>query len=127
MPELALKSPVASRYSSYVPPPAPEPESSAILKREIATLRAELRGEKAERMALERSMGRIWDKMRLVDAQFAEAKRLQKTPNKPRTVSDVWRERRCWICGVRGRCQHREYDVDLAIIEADARKKQAVA
>ena len=59
-------------------------------------------------------MGRIWDKMRLVDAQFAEAERLQKAPNKPRTVSDVWRERRCWICGVR-KGQHREYDVDLAI------------
>jgi hypothetical protein len=80
-------------------------------------------------MALERSMGRIWDKMRLVDAQFAEAERLLKSPNpnKPRTVSDVWRERRCWICGVRGRCGHREYDVDLAILEADERKKQEVA
>ena len=126
MPELALRSPVAARHAAYKPAPLP-PDPFALLKRELATLRAELRTEKAERMALESSMARIWEKLRKVDAQLAEVKRTKDALLRPRTVLDSWRDRRCFVCGLRGRCEHREYDVDLALVEADERKRNARA
>lgn len=48
------------------------------------------------------------------------------TPSDAKTrvdrVFDSWRARPCFICGSLMRCKHREYDVELALVDAELRR-----
>ena len=99
-----------------------------LLRRQVSLLQAEVRGEKAVRMKLEDSMARMWEGIRKLQFELRESRKEQKQrkaapPPKPQTVADIWRERKCFICGERGRCSHREYAVDTALLDADRRAR----
>lgn len=34
-------------------------------------------------------------------------------------ILDAWNARPCYICHERGICEHREYDVELALVDAE--------